>query len=159
MWYVSPSTLTTDQWTDVQIGLTSQTLKYLGKKSSLHTSVAPAGWIWQSPTVSSGDPSEPWGNQLDTMSQFLPVRGVGAKFFWNLFSLTSALTRLTGRKRDTVSVWFPPRPKLSVASVYWTYTDSVHWVHWWHTGHTLGLHWLHYSVCTVYTAVYAQCIH
>ncbi len=30
-----------------------------------------------------------------------------------------------------------PRPKLSVASVYWTYTDSVHWVHWWHTGHTL----------------------
>ena len=27
-------------------------------------------------------PSEPWGNQLDTMVQFLPVRGAGAKFFW-----------------------------------------------------------------------------
>ncbi len=37
------------------------------------------------PTVSPGDPSEPWGNQLDTMTQFLPVRGVGAKFVWGEF--------------------------------------------------------------------------
>ncbi len=70
----------------------------------------------------------------------------------------------------THNVWLP-RPKLSVASVYWTYTASVHCVHWWHTGHTLAqytgllvysytgatlaplqcMHSVHCSVCPVYT--------
>ncbi len=61
-----------------------------------------------------------------------------------------------------------PRPKLSVASVYWTYTDSVHWVDWWHTGHTLTPYtgplviqciatlWLHRGYPGS-TTVYAQC--
>ena len=39
-----------------------------------------------------------------------------------------------GTKNETVTIVIVqmecvPRPKLSVVSVHWTYTDSVHWVH------------------------------
>ena len=70
------------------------------------------------------------------------------------------------KKKDDIVVCqaamtpYHPRPKLSVASVYWTYTASVYWgTLMTHCIATLGLPWLHYSVCTVYTAMYAQCIH
>ncbi len=47
---------------------------------------------------------------------------------------------------------FHPRPKLSVASAYWMYTDSVHWVHWWHTRQTLPL-WIRFYMSHYFTII------
>ncbi len=45
------------------------------------------------------DPTEPWGNQLDTMSQILPVRGVRANFFFFFGGGGGGLGHYRGQRR------------------------------------------------------------
>ncbi len=108
------------------------------------------------------------GIGIEVQSSYILLESESESEFWVFLESESSCTR------NHASLTGTPRPKLSGASVYWTYTDSVHWVHWWDTGHTLTqytgplvytlysyteatldplqcMHSVHYSVCPVYT--------